>query len=358
MRPSRRGKPVGSGIRVMGSSGSTNNLFVNLMNESLVRVGNVEHRPYSPGLSLTTWPQIWHFNWPERSYQSANPLLAFLRSVKLIAQIRLARLRGTKIAWTVHNLMPHEIRNPLLESWFWKNFRRNVDLFIHLSAAGGQVIREQHPELASRAHLHLRHPAYPLAESAKMDKAEARHLLGIDPDKVVYAFPGMLRGYKKVPETIQVFRGIQDSDSKLVVAGHVLTEELKDEIIEAAGDDERVSLQFGFLETEELNQLITAADLVVLPYEGFLNSGLLMLSLSLRSPVLVPSTPVTREISDEVGNGWVHTFDGTLSSSVMSSVGDRVSESPAEDRPDLSKYSWELFGRDLGEAFRDMVHGA
>lgn len=356
MRLSRKGKPVGSRVRVMGSSGSSNNSFVDLMNEALVRVGHVEHRPYSPVLALSVWPEIWHFNWPERTYQSANLFLAFLRAVKLIAQIRLARLRGTKIAWTVHNLMPHEIRNPLLESWFWKNFRRNVDLFIHLSAAGGRVFRLKHPDLASRAHVHLRHPAYPSAESTTMDKAEARRLLGIGLDEVVYAFPGMLRAYKNVPETIQVFRGIQDRASQLIVAGHVPTDELKEEIVGAAGDDDRISLRFGFLETEELNQLITAADLVVLPYEGFLNSGLLMLSLSLHSPVLVPSTPVTQEISDEVGNGWVYTFEGTLSSSVMSNVGDRVRGSTF-GQPDLSKYNWELFGRELGEAFRHMVHG-
>lgn len=340
----------------MGSAAYSNNAFVQLMNDALAEEGRVEHRAYSFWLSLTSWPQVWHFNWPERSYRSSSSFVAFLRAAKLLVQIRWARLMGAKIAWTVHNLTPHDSRHPRIEAWFWRRFRASVDLFVHLSTSGGSIFVKRYPETWDSAHLHLRHPAYPIPDKAETDRSRAREQLAIDSDAKVYVAPGILRPYKNVPETIEVFRQMPDSSARLVVAGFVISESLKEDILRAAADDPRISIDFGFMEEEHLYLLISASDYVLLPYDDFLNSGLLMLALSLSRPVIVPRTPVTNEISTDVGSGWIVGFDGALNQSVLVDTSKQASQLTDSSDPELSKYSWVWFAERLSEAFHQVVY--
>jgi hypothetical protein len=47
--------------------------------------------------------------------------------IKLWLKLKMARVRKTKIFWTVHNLRPHERHRPILEWLFWWAFIPNID---------------------------------------------------------------------------------------------------------------------------------------------------------------------------------------------------------------------------------------
>ena len=354
MRDVRRGE---SGrIRVISSTAYSRNPFVQLMIRAMSDHGSVVLRPYSLWRSLSPWLDIWHFNWPERSYQASNALVCLLKCSKLLIQLDVARLIGTRIVWTVHNLTPHETRFPQIEAWFWKKFRHRVDLFVHLSMGGGQWFRERFPAERDKQHAHLRHPAYPMPDSARVDRERARDILGVDQDATMFLMSGTLRPYKNIPAAIQAFRGLQDPDSRLVIAGYVVSDALEREIVAAIDDDARVSTRFGYLEDRDLHTLIRASDLALLPYDGFLNSGVLMRSLSLARPVLVPLTPVTREISAEVGPEWVSTYTTTLSADVLARGTEWIERrEPDDNEPDLSQYDWEGFAEGLISAYRQVI---
>ncbi len=57
--------------------------------------------------------------------------------------------------------------------------------------------------------------------------------------------------------------------------------------------------------TSVLAREVFESELVVLPFVEMTNSGSMLLALSLDRPVLVPRLPVTEELADEVGPGWV-----------------------------------------------------
>src|SRR5699024_8234211 len=91
-----------------------------------------------------------------------------------------------------------------------------------------------------------------------------------------------------------------------------LDRDLADRIDRAAVRDARITRRFGFLPDADLVDVITRAQLVVLPYRELHSSGAVLVALSLARPVLVPDGPTTRALRDEVGAGWVHLFSGEL----------------------------------------------
>lgn len=326
------------------------------MIETLNRSGSIVLRPYTFWYSISKWPDIWHFNWPEMSYQARSAIVCLLKCLKLLSQVDVARLRGAKIAWTVHNMVPHSTRYPRIEAWFWRSFRRRVDLFVHLSTAGGSWFRDLYPSTRAKQHVHLRHPAYLVPDSSQESRDSARKRLEINANATMFLLFGMLRPYKGIPAVLDAFRDFDDSKSRLVIAGFPSSDQVRDEIVGATGDDPRVSVRFGFLENQELYEFIRAADLVLIPYERFLNSGSLLLALSLARPVLVPFTPVTREIATEVGPEWVSTYDTTLTADVLAQGAQWVkSRAPSSEKPGLSKYQWESFAEDLISAYQRLM---
>lgn len=352
-----RGKPPK--IRVMGSTGYSPGSFVQLMLESMESIDSVVNRPYSFPLSVSSWPDIWHFNWPEHAYASGNALISFLKCLKLRVQLDVARWRGVKIAWTVHNLAPHEVRFPCIESWFWSFFRRRVDLFVHLSIAGGELFRDRFSLRDSSRHIHLHHPAYPIPEGERADKADARVELEIDESATVFLIAGVIRPYKNVPHTISAFVELERPDSILYVVGHVLSEELKNKTMSAARGDPCVVIRFGLIEGSDLNTLIRAADIVLLPQTTFLNSGVLMLALSHSRPVIAHETPVVSEISRDVGPGWVLTYSGGLDTATLARARDWARAADADrPGPDLLGYSWTEFAAELSSKYAEISQNA
>ena len=85
------------------------------------------------------------------------------------------------------------------------------------------------------------------------------------------------------------------------------------------------------------------------------NSGAHILALSLGRPVLAPRNAVTDRIADEVGDGWVHRYEGELHASDIANA--LAAGIPAEG-PDLSARDWPTAGRMHHEVFTSAVTGS
>src|SRR3954466_14166822 len=84
-----------------------------LLYRELERLG-VAVSEFSPLRLLTSPPAILHLHWPEMVVNVPGLPRAAVRGAALLLLAALARLRGTKIVWTVHNLHSHERRHPRL----------------------------------------------------------------------------------------------------------------------------------------------------------------------------------------------------------------------------------------------------
>jgi beta-1,4-mannosyltransferase len=260
---------------------------------------------------------VWHIHWPERL---AHGRAALARLLSFAALVLVARARGTRIVWTVHNLEGHAACRPGLERQLMRWLARRLDGIVALSETGALLVRERYPMLARRPTAVVSHGHYIGRYSNEVDRAEARTLLQLaDADRVV-VFAGRIDPYKGIERLVREFARLENPQARLVVAGRPASQELRLAIEEAAGADGRIRLHLTDLCDDELQVFLNAADLVALPYERILNSGTALLALSFGRPVLVPGTGAMEDLRAQLGDDAVRLFSGPLSAEQLAAA--------------------------------------
>jgi beta-1,4-mannosyltransferase len=170
------------------------------------------------------------------------------------------------------------------------------------------------------------------------------------PGRLLYF--GLIRPNKGVPDLIQAFTalpagphgGADGVTVSLRVVGTPTSTDLGAEVLLAALSDSRVTVSLGHLSKSELAAEVAQAELVILPYQDLYGSEASVLALSFARPILVPATAAARALAAEVGRGWVFTYAGALTATVLGDALARCRDEQADrsDRPDLSARAWPV----------------
>lgn len=293
--------------------------MLSLLYDALEKRG-LQVSSFSPRKLLFQHWDVWHLHWPQDIVSGKGTGSAIVRLVKFWLALKLARFKKVKIFWTVHNLRPHERDHPLLERVYWHIFLPNVDGIICMSDAGRELLIAEQPRAKSIRMFTVPHGHYKGAYPDAMSKDQARRALGLSPDSFVVTYIGQIRPYKGVSRLIRRFVEANMEDAQLLVAGRPANEAIKGEIEQAAGRGSNVSLFLDFVEKNDLQKYLRAADLVALPYTEILNSGSSILALSFDRPVLAPNRGALAELRNIVGPDWVRLYNGELSSETIRSA--------------------------------------
>ena len=249
----------------------------------------------------------------------AMRIVSWLLCAILVVRLR---LRKTILVQTVHNRQTHE-------SGSWPE----RVLVNHLtSLVASRVYMVDDPMMSANDRM-IPHGHYEDWYSVH-ERSEAK--------PGALAFAGIIRPYKGVLELIRAFRSIPDAVS-LSVCGRTIDEDYRAQVIEEASSDPRVHLKLEHVDDAELVSIITRAQLVVLPYRDVYNSGALLLALSLGRPVLVRDSATVRQLAGEVGDRWVRTFTGDLTTDDLLEALQAASPT-LTGKPDLSARNWETIG--------------
>ena len=277
---------------------------------------------------------VFHAHWPElMSRAGSRRKTAAKRALTWLFQTRLVLTRKAVVR-TAHNIEPHET-GPRFERYLLRRWDRLTTRWI--------VLNDNTPLPTDRPKRLIPHGHYSdFYEGFPRQAAVLRRLATV----------GQIRPYKGVEVLAEVFSELQDPDATLVVAGAVAAPSLAEELSVASRRDDRIRLEFGFVDDGRLVDVVTSASLVALPYAAMHNSGALILALSLGRPVLAPRNPVTEDLADEVGDEWVHRYDGRLRVSDIAAALD--AGIPAE-APDLSGRGWAEAGRAHAEVFEGAI---
>jgi len=295
-----------------------------------VRRSGVDVRPWSSRGLLWSRPDVVHLHWPERVFGQVgrSPSRAATMAVRL-AVLLAARARGSRVVWTVHNLAPHDQRGDLVgRAGVWC-FQRLVDEFWVMSNASSDEVRLRFGPKVST--LVVKHPTYPV-HGARREPPGQRRVLSF----------GEIRPYRGFLELVASFDP-SASGSTLTLVGAGRGDEHSIRLREAVDRSPSTSWLDGRLDDEALHEEIRRCDVVVLNYQRVTNSGAALLALSLDRPVILPETPVFRELRDEVGGDWVFLFQDDPMPAIDACL-DRV----RRDLPRLERRGWD----DLGSAVR------
>lgn len=309
---------------------------------------------FSPWKCICNHFSIIHVHWPEAILNDHNPIRVFTKTIALIFIIIFAKAKGAKIIWTVHNLNSHERYYPYLEDLFWRVFTSCIDGYISLSKVGLSMALERFPLLRKASGVVIPHGDYCNIYPNFISKQEARRCLGLSKNAKVLVFFGQIREYKNVPHLINTFRQLKIPDLALIVAGKPNSEVLLNTILEEASEDKRIHLYLKFIQDEDVQIYMNAADLVVLPYREILNSGSAILALSFNRPVLVPEKGALSELKTEVGDEWVYLYQGELTPQVLTDVLEII-DIP-RGSPFLEKYSWRNIACTTFQFYKSVIY--
>jgi beta-1,4-mannosyltransferase len=315
---------------------------------------NVEIEGFSVSrLILGDW-DIWHLHWPaELVLQEQNELVAGFWLAAFWIKLKIAKAKGVRIFWTVHNLRAHERGNPVLHKVFWRLFLPNVDGMILLSGSAGEIIRREYPFANACPTFVIPHGHYRGLYPDFIDRGAARERLGLTHSDFVILFFGQIRSYKGIPDLIRCFRAASVQGSCLVVAGRPVDGRVVERTIEAKGEAPNIELHLEFIGRTLVQDYLRAADLIVLPYTEILNSGTAILALSFDRPVLLPALGALPELCEMVGENWIRLYEGDLTPEVLRSA-IRWAQRRQEDKcaqPSLDRLDWKHLAALTIEAF-------
>jgi beta-1,4-mannosyltransferase len=283
----------------------TGNPYTELLYDSLrargVHVVRFDRR------SLLKAPSIVHVHWPEFMV-SRESRRAYVRdAIKLLLLLRWARLRGTILVWTGHNLRPHERRFPTLDHFYMKMFCRQVDVLLTLTAASRTCLTQAYPALERAQHAVTLHGSYKGTYRQLQDKGQVRQRLGIPAERAVLLVLGQVRPYKNLEPMIAEFRSNATDEVSLAIAGEPSGPELATRLRLAAAESLRIHLDLHRLSKTEVADWVAGCDALAALHDSdsVLNSGAAILALSFDRPVLLQHSPGNAELQQRLGVNWV-----------------------------------------------------
>ena len=300
------------------------------------------------GVSLVDWTPVrallrpgdlWHLHHPETVLYRRSLAASSVETLTFLALLLLARGRGVRLLWTIHDLGSNDCLHPRLESWFWSAFIARVDAFVCLTEHSRTLALERFPALAGRPGYIVPHGHYRDAYPRTVSRESARQRLSLPPQATVLLHFGLMRPYKNVPHLIRTFRTMPRPGTVLLVVGKPYDAAIEGEIRCAANGASNVRLDLRHVPPEEVQLFFAAADLVVLPYRRILNSGVVMLSLTFARPVLVPDLGAMRDQQERFGADWVRLYRGGLTVGALAAAAEWA-RPPRPQSIDLDGFGW------------------
>jgi len=286
-----------------------------------------------------------HMHWPDTHLRTHSWWRAIGKHLRLGLTCTLLRLRGTRIVWMIHNLKPHEQDHWISRTLFPLWFPRMCTNVMTLTHKGLELAHQAYPQLLRKPAAIVPHGHYRNVYPVVPTKAAARRELGLDEHAFTFVFFGNIRPYKNLPALIDAFRQLKEQNVQLAIAGQAVRGVRAADVRALSEGDSRIHLYLEFIPDRDVPLYLGAADKVVIPFSSVLNSGSVMLALSLNRSVLAPSLGALPELQAVVGSRWLELYHGELDADTLLHS---MRESPVPDeqeQADLSAFDWETIGR-------------
>jgi len=220
-----------------------------------------------------------------------------------------------------------------------------------------RLLEREYPGRKTAVHLL---PPPPLPEKVP-DRTEKRRELGIREDELLALFFGLIRPYKGVDLLIEAFGLPGFSKWRLLVAGEAWGGEgtrLR-KLKETPGLEGRVRLDLRWQSEEEVEALLAAADLVVLPYRSSSQSAVAPLALSRGVPVLSTRAGGLEElIRDGVNGRLVDPVSAEALADGLRSIGAREIEKLGRGAlSSVGELSWDSYAAKLENLLAEVGAG-
>jgi len=338
-------------MRILASPAFSNKKVnpYNALLYSNIKAVNFSHKKnrvheYSHKKALLEKFDIIHFHWPDAYINPRHMLKCLQRTFMLALIVIVCRLKGSRIVWTVHNVVPHDAHHLTFSHFFMRWFVRQCDGLIFMSEESKAAFFSLYKTKSTTQYTIIPHGHYRTSYPHAIQKSLARKQLGLADDKKVLLFLGMIKPYKNVDALIELFIQARMQDYWLLIAGNTNSAELKEKLQEQA-KAAPVKLFLQFIPDDKIHIFFSAADAVVLPYKTILNSGALLLALSFDKPVIAPHIGAFASLQQELGRKWIYSYAGGLQADTLKHALAFLEKQDYTVPCPLENYDWDKLAR-------------
>ncbi len=276
----------------------------------------------------------------------------------------IARLLGTKIIFTAHNILPHAEFEK--KAFFMKSAYRIIyssanQIFVHSQFSKrdlSAIFKVREEKIAFTYHGN-----YLFARIRKVSKSEARKSLGLPEDKRILLCFGAIRKYKGIDELLGTFQKIAQAHKNvfLLIVGKPINIDsgYYKGLIESLGLSRNVMLKSEYIPLEDIQLYFCASDVAVFPYKEIDASGSLQLAYAFAKPVVVARVGGFGEVVDNGVNGLLYDpqDSGGLSEAIENILFDdgKIAEMGRKSlKLAENKFSWEKISQAIMDSYKNL----
>lgn len=295
--------------------------------------------PYSTKNLLLSKYDVLHIHWPDRIFYWKAPVILSLMS--LGAFLIVAHVRGAKVAYTCHNILPkNRVSRRALRAYFGL-LRRYVDGVISPRADLTGRVRTLFPNAEVRF-IPLGLPDIPPERSD-----EVMSILPADWSPGSYVLiPGVQESTKRTELAVDRLLG-QDSSARIAIIGKFTEPEYFQKLVDRYAGRGNIIIRNKFLEDAELNTLIENARCAVASQARGTNSGIALLAVALHKPCFCATQKIASSVRADYKSPLVWKIEDFSSTSAWARIQDA-------GEADIS-YTMEKVGAETRNFLRDLT---
>ena len=201
-----------------------------------------------------------------------------------------------------HNVLPHE-----------KNLLSEKAVKFGLSGMDGYIVHGKSEEMElsrlfpGKPILRLYHPIYDIFAGTKISKSKARKAIGINQDRKIALYFGLIRDYKGVEvllEALELLSGKIDNFKCLIVGEIYSNRKPIVNKVKHLGRD-KVKLLNRYVPNEDVAKWFRATDIVVLPYLSATQSGIIPIAYQCNRPVITTNVGGLPDMVEDGQSGYL-----------------------------------------------------
>ncbi|HEV7454634.1 MAG TPA: glycosyltransferase [Candidatus Saccharimonadales bacterium] len=261
--------------------------------------------------------RIFHLHW---LYPFSLPKIVpghqYLSMLQTLFFIRIVRLLGYRLVWTVHNVLPHEQQT---------SDDRRVARYLAASAAvkivhsTASVTQMEAAGLDTNNLQIIPHGNYIGVYPEHLTSDAARAQLGLQPADRVILFFGIIRPHKGVEQLLTAFGEQKLPHARLVIAGACNDPALR-KTLTAAKKDARIIVHDHHISDDDVALYYRACDVVCLPFQAVTTSGSALLALSFGKPLIAPRAGALLDIPAAAGILYNPETDASLAKIIRNAL--------------------------------------
>jgi len=223
-----------------------------------------------------------------------------LSSIKFLIDVYLVKyLLRAKIIWTVNNLYSHELFFPKLEKFIRRHFAKKADFLIAHCNRAKKLVQKEFKIPNNKIYM-IPHGNYLTAYKNDISKEEARKILSLNKDQLIFLHFGNIRPYKGIDKLIDKFLQLKNEGNiKLLISGKSINKNIEDLLIRKANGNPNIIFKFERIPNYKVQIYMNASDIIVASYHKILTSGTVILAMSFGKPFIAPKLGCIPEIIDE-----------------------------------------------------------